>query len=56
MVNFAREIDLSLNSPVWKLPKLRASTLGAAAVCSQSHNQSQSELISISESGASVNV
>jgi nitrogenase molybdenum-cofactor synthesis protein NifE len=50
MVNFAREIDVSLNSPVWKLPKLRASTLGAAAVCSQK------ELIAMRESGAAANV
>lgn len=27
MVNFAREVDISVNSPVWKLPLLRASPL-----------------------------
>ena len=51
MVNFAREIDVSLNSPVWKLPKLRASGLGAGASCSQS------ELIAMLEyRGAAANV
>ena len=51
MVNFAREIDVSLNSPVWKLPKLRASGLVAG------DSRSQRELISIHESrGAAANV
>jgi nitrogenase molybdenum-cofactor synthesis protein NifE len=51
MVNFAREIDVSLNSPVWKLPKLRASTLGAGAY------GNKRELIAKHESrGAAANV
>jgi nitrogenase molybdenum-cofactor synthesis protein NifE len=50
MVNFAREIDVSLNSPVWKLPKLRASTLEAGEY------GKMRELIAMRESGAAANV
>jgi len=51
MVNFAREIDVSLNSPVWKLHRVRASTLEAGAY------GIKRELIAMHESqGAAANV
>jgi hypothetical protein len=29
MVNFAREVDITINSPVWRLPVKRLSTIGS---------------------------
>ena len=44
MVNFAREVDLTINSPVWKLPVTRSSPLRARSKISAETEEDVSEL------------
>ncbi|NTV28087.1 MAG: nitrogenase iron-molybdenum cofactor biosynthesis protein NifE [Methanothrix sp.] len=44
MVNFAREVDITINSPVWKLPVIRSSPLRALSKISAETEEDVSEL------------